>query len=145
MNNFEHGEEGTHSCCNKRLKEEGGKARCCYCVFHKDCGNDQPTPSLEPLDKDWEKELREDWEDRVHGGHFVDQLYPFSPNSKVSDDIADWWIEIVVSQKSQWIEKIEKMKINLSKVTTDTLIGEGVKLEIRNKALSEVQEILKDD
>lgn len=36
-----HGDEGegsTHSCCNARLKAEGGKARCCYCVPHEDCG-----------------------------------------------------------------------------------------------------------
>lgn len=34
---FEHGEEGTHSCCSKRLSKEGGKARCCYCVPHEGC------------------------------------------------------------------------------------------------------------
>lgn len=34
---FKHGQEGTHGCCNKRLKEEGGKARCCMCVPHKEC------------------------------------------------------------------------------------------------------------
>lgn len=34
---FVHGEEGTHSCCNKRLKEEGGKAKCCFCSPHEDC------------------------------------------------------------------------------------------------------------
>ena len=39
-----------------------------------------------------EQKLRKEWELRVHGGHFVDQLYPFSPNSEVADDIADWWI-----------------------------------------------------
>src|SRR3990167_2488369 len=31
------GGEETHSACLKRIKEEGGKARCCYCVSHKDC------------------------------------------------------------------------------------------------------------
>ena len=29
--------EETHSACLKRIREEGGKARCCYCVPHKDC------------------------------------------------------------------------------------------------------------
>lgn len=34
---FEHGEEGTHICCDARLKAEGGKARCCTCVPHEGC------------------------------------------------------------------------------------------------------------
>ena len=34
---FKHGEENTHCCCDKRLKEEGGQARCCYCNPHNDC------------------------------------------------------------------------------------------------------------
>ena len=34
---FEHGQEGTHSCCNARLKKEGGEARCCACVPHDKC------------------------------------------------------------------------------------------------------------
>jgi hypothetical protein len=29
--------EETHTVCNKRLKEEGGKAKCCYCVKHSGC------------------------------------------------------------------------------------------------------------
>ena len=29
--------EETHSACLKRIREEGGKARCCYCVPHIDC------------------------------------------------------------------------------------------------------------
>jgi len=47
-----------------------------------------------------EKKIRDEWEDRVHGGHFedgslkyVDKLYNFAPTSEVADDIADWWIE----------------------------------------------------
>ena len=40
-----------------------------------------------------EKRLKDEWEDRVHGGHFVDKLYNFAPTSEVADDIADWWIE----------------------------------------------------
>jgi hypothetical protein len=34
---FKHGSEGTHSCCNTRLKEMGGKATCCYCDPHLFC------------------------------------------------------------------------------------------------------------
>jgi hypothetical protein len=34
---FVHGEEGTHSACDRRLKAEGGQAKCCYCSPHKDC------------------------------------------------------------------------------------------------------------
>lgn len=30
-------ETETHSACNKRLKKEGGKTRCCFCVPHEDC------------------------------------------------------------------------------------------------------------
>ena len=35
--NPNHGEEGTHSVCYRRFKKRGGKAKCCYCVPHKDC------------------------------------------------------------------------------------------------------------
>lgn len=38
---FKHGEEGTHWCCNTRLEKEGGKARCCECVPHEGCDDDQ--------------------------------------------------------------------------------------------------------
>ena len=37
LKQFKHGEEGTHSCCNIRLKKEGGKSKCCYCFPHKNC------------------------------------------------------------------------------------------------------------
>ena len=30
-------DEGSHACCNKRLLEEGGKARCCTCRPHDEC------------------------------------------------------------------------------------------------------------
>ena len=43
---FEHGEEGTHSACNKRIRNEGGKARCCYCVPHSHCEFSTPKPEL---------------------------------------------------------------------------------------------------
>lgn len=36
-NKFKHGDEGTHSVCNKRSANEGGKSRCCYCVPHEGC------------------------------------------------------------------------------------------------------------
>ena len=26
-----------HCCCNKRLEEEGGTAKCCYCYPHETC------------------------------------------------------------------------------------------------------------
>lgn len=32
----------THYCCNKRLKEEGSKARCCECCPHETC-EDSPS------------------------------------------------------------------------------------------------------
>lgn len=34
---FKHGEEGTHTACDARLKAEGLKTRCCYCVPHDGC------------------------------------------------------------------------------------------------------------
>lgn len=34
---FVHGEEGTHYCCNARIKAEGGKALCCECNPHEGC------------------------------------------------------------------------------------------------------------
>lgn len=52
---FKHGEEGTHSCCNARLKKEGGKAMCCYCNPHKDC--EFTNKASQP--KEWE-ELKKD-------------------------------------------------------------------------------------
>lgn len=35
-----HGDEGTHYSCQTRIKEQGGKARCCECVPHKGCDYD---------------------------------------------------------------------------------------------------------
>lgn len=46
----------------------------------------------EKVSEDLKEKLREEWTLRVHGGHFVDQLYPFCPNSKVADDIEDFWL-----------------------------------------------------
>lgn len=44
-------DDGIHSCCNKRLKEEGGSARCCVCIQHDSCEiNDKPEP-------EWVQEL----------------------------------------------------------------------------------------
>ena len=37
LKQFKHGEESTHSCCNTRLKKEGGKSKCCYCFEHEGC------------------------------------------------------------------------------------------------------------
>lgn len=48
------GGEETHSACLKRIREEGGKARCCYCVPHKDC-EFVPTPKVP---EDWLKGLK---------------------------------------------------------------------------------------
>lgn len=34
---FKHGQEGTHTVCDTRLKNDGGKALCCYCMPHQGC------------------------------------------------------------------------------------------------------------
>lgn len=34
---MEHGDEGTHFVCDKKLKEEGGNAKCCGCFPHEGC------------------------------------------------------------------------------------------------------------
>ncbi len=34
----------THSACNKRIRKEGGKTRCCYCVPHSHCEFFSPKP-----------------------------------------------------------------------------------------------------
>src|SRR3990167_10269088 len=48
------GGEETHSACQKRIKAEGGKARCCYCVPHKDC----EFVLTAEVSEDWLKGLR---------------------------------------------------------------------------------------
>ena len=49
---FKHGEEGTHSVCNKHFAEFGGEARCCECSKKTDCGNNQPSSAiLDLIDK----------------------------------------------------------------------------------------------
>lgn len=56
-------------------------------------------------------ELMEAWEDRVHGGHYVDELYPFSPQSKVADDIENWWLEKLHQREQQiYAELMEKVE-----------------------------------
>jgi len=50
---FKHGEEGTHSVCNKHFAEFGGEARCCECSKKTDCGNNQPSSAiLDLIDKE---------------------------------------------------------------------------------------------
>jgi hypothetical protein len=39
---FEHGEEGTHIACKKRINLEGGKSKCCICFPHEDCELNSP-------------------------------------------------------------------------------------------------------
>ena len=51
-NLFKHGEEGTHGCCNTRLKKEGGKARCCVCVPHEGCDDEKPSEEARQLGKE---------------------------------------------------------------------------------------------
>jgi hypothetical protein len=41
----------THYCCNNRLREEGGKARCCDCHPHDNCGDDQAKPAQDSFIK----------------------------------------------------------------------------------------------
>lgn len=36
----------THLACNKRIKEMGGKAQCCYCVPHENCEINNPPSKL---------------------------------------------------------------------------------------------------
>lgn len=36
-----HNDYQTHCVCNKRLKKEGGKAKCCECNPHKGCDFDE--------------------------------------------------------------------------------------------------------
>ena len=45
---FKHADEGegsTHSVCQNRLKKEGGKATCCHCNPHENCGNSVNLPN----------------------------------------------------------------------------------------------------
>lgn len=63
-----------------------------------------------PVEK-WEEKLHEEWEDRVRGGHFVDNLYPFSPQSEVADDIEQWWMG-KLSQALQAAVEEERKSLN---------------------------------
>ena len=63
---FQHGEEGTHSVCKNRLKKEGGKATCCVCNPHENCGKKSgggmpiffPPSNPQESGGDWETEIR---------------------------------------------------------------------------------------
>jgi len=78
-----------------------------------------------------EKRLRDAWEDRVHGGRFVDKLYTFSPNSKVADDIADWWLE----KTSQAVAEAEKKLLRTLLTECDRTENEGGRLLLTNYKL----------
>lgn len=52
---FKHGEEGTHSACNTRLKAEGTK--CCVCVPHEGCDMNNNDTENQYLDKLGEESL----------------------------------------------------------------------------------------
>lgn len=50
LKQFNHGSEGTHYCCNRRLKELGMKATCCVCDSHLPCDL-RPKASIKKPDK----------------------------------------------------------------------------------------------
>ena len=68
---FQHGEEGTHGCCDKRLQKEGGKARCCYCVPHEKCEFNQ----LEKLKSGENKDKREKNKKKTYTATFLGKSY----------------------------------------------------------------------
>lgn len=41
-------EHTTHYACNKRMRQEGGKARCCYESNHSHCEFRKPQKKKEP-------------------------------------------------------------------------------------------------
>lgn len=47
----------THTACDKRIKKEGDKTRCCYCVPHEGCELNKPQPTVS-----WEEEFDRQFE-----------------------------------------------------------------------------------
>jgi len=60
LENFEHGDEGTHTICRSRLEIFGGDGKCCICFPHADCliienENEDQTPKEKDI---WGKRKR---------------------------------------------------------------------------------------
>jgi len=49
LKQFRHGEEDTHWVCEKRLKEEGSKSRCCDCEPHENPSINMPEKINTPI------------------------------------------------------------------------------------------------
>ena len=85
----------THSCCNKRLREEGGKARCCYCFPHEGCEFNQP-----------EEECKhEEIQERTSQERF--KLLPFTAQtteSFIAEEIEKARAEAVKKEREAWLK-----------------------------------------
>jgi hypothetical protein len=77
----------THSTCNKRLLQKGGKAECCWCVPHSDCDfmkDNLKEKIIGILKRGWSKVTLE----------------------KYDDYIADQILQLFVEEKQKWIENL---------------------------------------
>lgn len=111
----------THSCCNKRLKEEGSKARCCYCEPHKGCELVKP----EGVGERWTKRKADVMVailERKSFGGAVEML------EKLMQDYAD---NLFLQEKAKWLDErikdevkeTERIEGNYKKELKEDLLG----------------------
>jgi len=109
---FEHGEEGTHTCCKPRLKKEGGKARCCYCVPHEGCEMKEKIKKVsKPGTIHFKPKNKEDWE----GG--LEEMAKLGSNPMTKD-------------KQNWEEAVRDIcSVPVTKSKTKRIISQLLKEE----------------
>jgi len=68
----------THSACDKKLKELGAKAECCYCsghAFDDDCGlTNRPQPNIDKWLKEFDQLFSKGFEEPVSNGEQPSEL-----------------------------------------------------------------------
>lgn len=92
---FKHGEDGTHWCCQNRIRDEGGKAMCCECRPHDGCGNDTHT----------DEELLEQVEEIKNFCRIN-----YAPDARVSDEYEEQWtsrVKRLIADRERAAKKLE--------------------------------------
>lgn len=91
----------THSCCNKRLKEMGGKAQCCYCVPHDGCEFTTSPSSWEGV-----KELVEKMKAKYPPACNIESLEP-----ALTQDITEIVGVLLTEQREAMVKMVEDTPI----------------------------------
>lgn len=103
-----HRDEGTHYCCQNRLDKEGGKARCCSCFPHPDCGMEEVI-AIEKRECQVSSTVK--WEDVADGYYRFMELYGYQTDTPGSRVALRYWEEVFKLHKGDIIREIKKLGV----------------------------------